>query len=138
VSIDGGIPLKVTDKLTRHSAISPDGKTIACFFLDEKGKTGLGLLPIDGGDFVKTFDLPDDIEIAGGLRWSPDGRSVNFLNARNDSNIVALPIAGGPWKQLTNFKSERIYRFTWTHDGKKIIYSRGPFVDDVVLLKDFR
>jgi len=138
VSIDGGTPTQLDDKPTQGPAVSPDGKTIACFFLDQRGKTSLGLLPFDGGEFVKTFDLPDSVEIAGGLKWSPDGRSLIFLNSRNDSNIVSLPIDGGPWKTLTSFKSDRIYHFAWTYDRKQIVYSRGPFIDDVLLIKDFR
>ena len=138
VSIDGGTPVQLIDKVSWHAAISPDGKTIGCFLLDEKGKTGLGLLAFEGGDFVKTFDLPDSVETSGGLKWAPDGRSLTFINSRNDSNIVSLPIAGGPWKPLTSFKSDRLYNFAWTHNGKQIVYSHGPWVDDVVLIKDFR
>jgi hypothetical protein len=51
---------------------------------------------------------------------------------------MSQPIAGGVAKPLTSFKSDRIYGFAWMHDGKQIVYSRGPFVDDVVLIKDFR
>jgi len=138
VSIDGGTPAQLVDKVSWHAAVSPDGKTIASFFADDKGKTGLGLLSFDGGDFLKTFDLPDSVETSGGIKWTPDGRSLTFINSRNDSNIVSLPIAGGSWKPLTSFKSDRIYKFTWTRDGKQIVYSRGPFIDDVVLIKDFR
>jgi len=138
VSIDGGTPAQLVDKVSWHAAVSPDGKTIASFFADDKGKTGLGLLPFDGGDFLKTFDLPDFVETSGGLKWAPDGRSLTFVGSRNDSNIVSMPIAGGPLKQLTSFKSDRIYSFAWTRDGKQIAYSRGPFIDDVVLIKDFR
>src|SRR5262249_6577858 len=88
VSIDGGKPLQLTDKISQHAAVSPDGKTIAGFFLDERGKTELALLPFSGGDFVKLFDLPDSVVMSGGLKWTPDGQAVAFIDQRNPSNIV--------------------------------------------------
>jgi Tol biopolymer transport system component len=62
VSIDGGTPVQLTDKFTRRPSISPDGKFIACFFLDDHDRTRIGILPFDGGDFVKSFDMPDIVQ----------------------------------------------------------------------------
>jgi TolB protein len=138
VSIDGGEPVQLTNRPAEGASISPDGKTIACLVFD--GKPALGLLPIYGGEFVKTLDLPESV--VSGLAWTPDGRSVTYLDDGSGyTNIVSRPIDGGPVKQLTNFKSDRGYRifsFAWTRDGKQLIYSRGPFTDDIVLIKDFR
>ena len=137
VSIDGGTPTQLTDEFSWNPEISPDGKFIACFFVNSQLQTRLGILPIDGGAFVKTFDLPA-VHADAGLEWTPDGKALTYVNDSNDSNIISQPISGGPPKPLTNFKSDRIFHFAWAHDGKQIIYSRGPFVDDIVLLKDFR
>src|SRR5205085_4287198 len=43
VSVDGGTAVELTETITRHPAVSPDGKLIACFFVDEKGKTRIGI-----------------------------------------------------------------------------------------------
>jgi serine/threonine protein kinase/Tol biopolymer transport system component len=140
VSIDGGTPVQLTDKVSWHPSISPDGKLIACFLVDEKAvsRTRLGLLSLDGGDFVKSFDLSDSVNIDAGVKWTPDGQGLTYINEPYISNIVSQPIAGGPVKPLTSFKSDRIFNFAWSHNGKQIVYSRGPFIDDVVLIKDFR
>ena len=143
-SIDGGEPLQLTNIPTRGASISPDGRVIACLILDEKAPSGrsLGLLPFDGGEFIKTRDMPTSAVFRVGLAWTPDGSSITFLdNNTGYTNIVNQPIDGGALRPLTNFKSGREYRmfnFAWSRDGKQLIYSRGPFTDDVVLIKDFR
>jgi eukaryotic-like serine/threonine-protein kinase len=138
VSIDGGTPVQLTEKFSWHPSVSPDGKFIACFFVDSQFQTRLGVLPLDGGDFVKTFELPDSVYTDAGINWTPNGQALTYVNQQDASNIIIQPIAGGPAKPLTNFKSDRIMTFAWTRDGKQIVYSRGPFINDVVLIKDFR
>jgi hypothetical protein len=54
------------------------------------------------------------------------------------SNIYSQPIDGGPAHALTNFKSDYIGAFSWTRDGRQLVLGRGPSIDDVVLIKDFR
>src|SRR5207302_4211914 len=56
VSIDGGEPVQITDKFASLPAISPDGKLIACYLLDQQTRvTKIALLPFEGGDPVKLF-----------------------------------------------------------------------------------
>jgi len=150
-SMDGGKPVQLTTKVAEGdtispeggASISPDGKFIACIVSNEKtGLTGIGILPFEGGEFVKTLDLPGSAIFRAGLAWTPDGRALTYLDdGTGYTNVVSRSMDGGPLKQLTNFKSERGYRmfnFAWTRDGKQLIYSRGPFTDDIVLIKDFR
>jgi Tol biopolymer transport system component len=139
-SIDGGQPVQLISRPAEGASISPDGKLIACFVFGEKPV--LALFPSDGGEFVKTFHLPGSVIFRAGLAWTPDGRALTYLDgATGYTNIVSQSIDGGPLRQLTNFRSDRGYRmfnFAWTRDGKQLVYSRGPFTDDIVLIKDFR
>jgi Tol biopolymer transport system component len=52
------------------------------------------------------------------------------------SNIWSKPIDGGPAKQLTNFKSDRIFLHDWSSDGKRLALARGAWSSDVVLIRD--
>ncbi len=54
------------------------------------------------------------------------------------SNIWSQPLDGGAPKQLTDFKTDRIFAFDWSRDGKQLAVSRGTVTSDVVLIKDFR
>jgi Tol biopolymer transport system component len=90
-------------------------------------KTGDPIAPFDG----TTLDI--------GTRWSPDGRSVLYLNSRDGTNnLVSQPIDGGAPKRLTNFRENGIGFFAFSHDGKKIAFVRSATRSDVVLIRDFK
>jgi len=139
VSIDGGQTIRLTDTQNTSPDISPDGKWIACLTPDEKTSTKwrIAILPIEGGAPTKLIDQPPNL--FSRPKWSPDGRALTFLGDDGSANnIYSLPLdGGGQPKPLTNFKSDWIGTFSWTRDGK-LILGRGPTVDDVVLIKDYR
>ncbi len=45
---------------------------------------------------------------------------------------------GGKPVQLTDFKSDNIFSFDWSRDGKFLALSRGSTINDVVLISDFK
>ncbi len=141
VPIDGGEASQISDKSCALPTLSPDGKLIACLSPNEQAsfRWQIAILPLEGGAPIKTFDLPSSFQFAAGLRWSPDGRAVTYVNDTGlAANIVSQPMDGGPTRQLTKFKSDRIATFGWSRDGKRLFLGRGPTIDDVVLIKDFR
>ena len=78
------------------------------------------------------------VVIARRLRWTPDGRSVAFIRtSRRVSNLWGQPIDGGPPRQLTDFKDQRIANFAYSRDGKQLVFSRGVVNSDVVLISGF-
>jgi Tol biopolymer transport system component len=135
----------ITDKFATLPTVSPDGKLIACYYGDPQTRaTKLALLPFEGGDPVKLFDLPssaisEDSELRQLVRWTPDGRAVTYLIMRGlVSNIWLQPVDGGQPRQLTDFKAGRIFSFDLSRDGKWLALARGNVDNDVVLIKDFR
>jgi serine/threonine protein kinase len=136
IPIDGGVPLQLTDRSAKNPVISPDGKQFACSYWDEQVDTRylIAIIPIEGGTPVKTFDLP-----TGMVRWSSDGRALTYIDTQgNASNIWSQPLAGGPPRQLTDWKSDRIFYFAWSPDGKQLALTRGVVTNDVVLISDAR
>jgi len=135
VPIDGGEPVQLGENLT-WSAVSPDGKLIACV-LNKTGKVfenDLAVLPIDGGSPAKVFDA--NLRMPARIRWAPDGRAVTYLSAQNGiSDIWSQPIDGGKPKRLTNFKADTIFSFDWSRDNKLVI-SHGISASDVVLIRN--
>jgi Tol biopolymer transport system component len=138
VSIDGGAPAQLTDKPAGRPVFSPDGKLIACNYQDEaSGQFKIAVIPSEGGLPTKVFD------VLGGLRrplkWTPDGRAIAFIRTTNGvSNIWAQSLDGGQPRQLTNFKDQRIFNFSWSRDGKQLALSRGVVNSDVVLISGFK
>jgi Tol biopolymer transport system component len=137
ISIDGGgAPIQLSDKIAAVPRISPDGRFIACFYraqVDTFSK--LAVIPFDGGDPVKVFDRSATTFVEAGIRWTPDGRALSFIDNRDGvSNVWLQPLDGSPPKQLTNFTSETIFRFAWSPDGKMIVAERGTETGDIVLI----
>ena len=75
----------------------------------------------------------------GGPRPLPDGRAIVVVkDADNVSNLWALPLDGGRARQLTDWKSDRVFWFAWSRDGRRLAVARGDTFHDVMLVKDFR
>jgi len=129
------------DQTSVWPAISPDGKLIACGYHDEQAGTPsqLAVFSIEGGRPVRLFDVPPSVNFTTGLRWTPNGPAVVYADTRDGvSNIWSRPIDGGKPAQLTNFKSDLIFRFALSPDGKRLALQRGTVTNDVVLIRDLR
>jgi TolB protein len=142
VSIDGGEPVRLTDQYTGVPTVSPDGSLIACFYREDQPNSPVkvAIIPFSGGDPVKVLDIPHSFNtITAGLRWTPDGRALADIDTINGvSNIWSLPLDGGKPVQLTEFKTDQIFWFDFSRDGKQLVLSRGTETSDVILIKDFR
>jgi hypothetical protein len=72
-------------------------------------------------------------------RQSTAWRASNYIDTINGvSNIWLLPLDGRPPKQLTDFKTDEIFWFEFSRDGKQLAVSRGVQTSDVILIRDFR
>jgi hypothetical protein len=64
-------------------------------------------------------------------------RSIN-VTINGVSNILLLPLDASAPKQLTDFKTDQIFWFDFSRDGKQLAVSRGIQTSDVILIRDFR
>jgi Tol biopolymer transport system component/DNA-binding winged helix-turn-helix (wHTH) protein len=136
----GGEPTRLTNKLAVWPSVSPDGRFVACWHTDEqKRSVALGVIPIEGGEPVKLFEVSLTANTWAEIRWTPDGRGLAYIDAPDGvGNIWLQPLSGGPPKRLTDFKSDRIFRFDWSRDGHQLVCSRGAETNDVVLIDGLR
>jgi Tol biopolymer transport system component/DNA-binding winged helix-turn-helix (wHTH) protein len=136
VPAGGGEPSQLTRATSSWAAVSPDGAHVACWHINEQARSmALAIVPLDGGEPVKLFDVPPSANTWAEVRWTPDGRALTYADAPDGvGNIWAQPLSGGPPKQLTDFKDSRIFRYDWSRDGKQLACSRGVETNDVVLI----
>src|SRR5436190_2321992 len=76
VSIDGGTPIQLTDHTSYGGIVSPDGKWIAFSFAESPDPFAppnrLGLIPFEGGEIVKTFEITVSGTVGTVSPWAPD------------------------------------------------------------------
>ena len=98
----------------------------------------LMLVPAAGGDAIRILSFPSMYR-SRNIRWSADGKALIYIESRNRvDNLWMQPIDGGPARQLTNFESDRIFRFDVSRDGGAFSFARGSEDSDVVMVSDFR
>src|SRR5512143_1238058 len=93
----------------------------------------MAIYPFAGGEPHQILDIGSSYY----FRWTPDGRSVAYLDARNPSSIISQPLDGGPPRKLADFKPDRMFSFAWSQDGKQLAVARGTVNEDVILISNF-
>jgi len=104
--------------------LSPDGQfasyTVGTAFLKEdKNEDRIWMVSTKGGDAIP-------LTVAGvsssHARWSPDGKSMAFLSARDEgkTQVWLLPRGGGEAERLTNMAQD-VEDFAWSPDGRRLV-----------------
>jgi Tol biopolymer transport system component/DNA-binding winged helix-turn-helix (wHTH) protein len=140
VPIEGGEPTRLTDTNTYYPAISPDNTRLAYIYPGESSdrRYRIAVIPFEGGQPEKTFDVAPGLDFIPYVRWSSDGQSLTYAAARDGfHNIWAQPLGGGPARQLTDLKIEGRIFFDWSRDGKHLVFVRRLWTNDLVLLRNF-
>jgi Tol biopolymer transport system component len=134
VTLEGGAPEHLSEEDAICPVVSPDGKQMA--YLNGPTRK-IAVVPFAGGAQIKTFNPPTAMG-AGLMRWTTDGRALSYLVTRGDvSNIWNLPLDGSAPYPVTDFRSERIYWFDWSRDGR-LALARGVMNRDVLMLSDVK
>jgi Tol biopolymer transport system component/DNA-binding winged helix-turn-helix (wHTH) protein len=140
IPIEGGAPTEIAkaygEGLVGPVVISADGKFLAYASRDSKKEPSVRLVVMrsEGGAPLKTFP-----GIYGYVRWSPDGRALDYFNVRDGVvQIMEQPLSGGEPRELTRFASGRTYGFNWSPDGKRLYIPHGDVKSDAVLISNFR
>jgi dipeptidyl aminopeptidase/acylaminoacyl peptidase len=117
--------------------ISPDGKWVAFSAVEvnlaeNTRKSHLWVVPMAGGDSKK---ITDDKAGESRPRWTPDGKRLSFLSAKDggtqvwvqdfDSGTGALT---GEAKKITSISSEADGQ-VWSPDGKWLLFTSSVYPD---------
>jgi Tol biopolymer transport system component len=139
VPLKGGAAVQLTDVDSISPVISPDGKLVAYFIREKDKPLRLGVISIDGGQPIKTFELPNTASSGPGLAWNKAGNGILFVNTLGTtSNIWTQPMDGTKPTPLTTFKEFQIAAFALNAEGTRLAIARGSRNQNVVLLKTLR
>lgn len=124
----------LTLKNISSAEVSPDGKKIIYTIRE-------AVLTADRSEYVNqvwmsSLDGSNPVQLtrseksSNNPQWSPDGRSIAFVSARDGkSNLYILPVAGGEAEKITDVKGS-VSSFSWSNDGKMIAYLTPDIVTE--------
>jgi Tol biopolymer transport system component len=138
VPSEGGSPETLVAGRAWRAVVSPDGTKLACNYLDESvARWRIAILPVTGGAPVAVYDAPGSMNRV--VQWTPDGSGVAFIVTRGGvSNLWSQPLSGGPANRFTDFKTNRIFNFAWSRDGRTLALAHGWTTSDVAIIQNFR
>jgi eukaryotic-like serine/threonine-protein kinase len=138
VPIEGGTPERVLPESSENELmlyVSPDASSLFITVTGTDFKTFLQMFSLKG-DKMTAEQNRFDIGSLSSIKWSPDGKSLTYLNNEGVPNIWQISLDGKDKKQLTNFTSGRIFSFAWSKDGKELFIARGTVNNELILIKD--
>lgn len=141
VPLEGGPPAKIADIDARVPDVSPDGKSVAFLSFVGVEKPTVGICDLPACSSQRRLPTPGLKAPAqsSGIRWTPDGRGIAYLNVEPQPNIWIQPLDGSPPQQLTHFTDGRqIPDFAWSHDGTRLAVVRAETSTDIVLYRGLR
>ncbi|HSK73204.1 MAG TPA: LpqB family beta-propeller domain-containing protein [Pyrinomonadaceae bacterium] len=143
VPIEGGEAeplLAETETSNQFPRLSPDGKQLAflSYHYDAKTSefhTSAKLVGFEDGKVAEKQEK-SEINISPHFDWSPDGKSLVYVNRAGVDNLWSISVDDRKEKPVTEFNSGIIINFAWSPDSKKLFILRGIFNSDLILIKD--
>jgi Tol biopolymer transport system component/predicted Ser/Thr protein kinase len=119
-------------------SVSPDGATWATPVTESSsGRAKIALFEQGSSSPPRMLDSRARDRSGGMLQFTPDGKAVAYVGRENGvDNIWVQPVDGSPGRPITDFKSEQVWAFSLSPDGKSLAVLRGHYDSDVVLLQE--
>ncbi len=133
MSINGENKTQITAQMTKSPRISPDGKTIACYFPNAENKMSLTLLSSQTGEVLRHVETPPNDNIPF-LDWSKDGEKLFLILQEGKAfSLWKLALKDGNSEKMREWENDAIFRFVISKDGEKVFYEVGTEINSVVM-----
>ena len=139
ISMQGGEPVAVsrTDKNVYEPVPSPDGKFLAhAVYNDEAAGSPwqVAVTSLDDGNAPERYFNFSAFRLR--VRWTLDSNSVVSIDDQSGRiNLWQTNLKSGERQPITNFTTEKIYRFDVSPDQRFYALARGNYFYDAVLIE---
>jgi Tol biopolymer transport system component len=118
-----------------YLSVSSDGKTLAIAVgAAPAGVVKIALFELGSPSPPRMLDAS---RYSGGVQFTPDGKSIAYaIRESGVDNVWIQPLDGSAAYPITDFKSEQIWSFHLSPDGKNLGILHGHYDSDVVLLQE--
>lgn len=122
----GGVPEKISDKVSRVITFSPDGERFAFVRSGKPGEAAVVISLADGREENVIGIPPTSIGFAvNSLAWSPDGSAIAVGASVNENGtsyeVFTIDVNDGSLKQVTSGNFSGIDSLSWLGDGSGLI-----------------
>jgi Tol biopolymer transport system component/predicted Ser/Thr protein kinase len=115
--------------------VSPDGNRIAIALSEVRGTVKIAVYDIGSSNPPRMLDASNFL--GQPLQFTSDGKSVACAIRENGMDkIWVAPLDGSAGYPITTSKSEQIWSFRFSPDGKSVAVLNGHYDSDVVLLQE--
>jgi Tol biopolymer transport system component len=146
IPLAGGASVNATEMKGARPQISPDGKLIAFFYIDDSTEPvpqwSIGIVSAEDGELRRKLTIAPTVNDRF-LRWTPDGKAVAYISNEGDNiKIIRHSLDDAePPRPLATFPADAgglVQAFAWSPDGKQFAFTRESHLRDVVLLKNYK
>lgn len=129
----GSTSVEVPNSLVTEWAISSDGGRVAMLAPEvQLGPERVTIRDLSSGAELQRFEISD----LDCLQWVPNSEAIAYIRQRNDAyEIVLQPLDGTAERVILALSGERIRRFAFSPDGKRIAVTRDKVQNDAVLIR---
>lgn len=140
VSAAGSDETEVSKEKMSRPAFSNDGKLVAYFFRDEANRLKIGVMGLDTGAVIKTFDVTNTSFQPGRIAWLADNKSFYYVTNKGSESLLwlqSLDGASAP-QQVANLGDDEIADLALSPIDGSLVFVRGKFIHEAVLIGGLR
>lgn len=135
-STEGGEEAQVSESKVYAAAFSSDGDSVAFFFRDREkdNQPRIAVMRIADGKIVRIFELADAQDPIS-IAWSNDNRTINYIMGGGGKNLLwsQSPDEEKP-RLVADLGDKEVGNFAFAPGGDSLIYTRGEWLHDAVLI----